>query len=94
MGPAIFKKKRGETLYALRLLPIGGYVSMEGEDEESQDENAFNRKKVWQKIIIVAAGAILNLILGVIVVGVCLSMQPLVGSRYVHSFHEKATSCN
>lgn len=92
MGPAIFKKKKGETLYALRLLPIGGYVSMEGEDEESQDENAFNRKKVWQKFIIVAAGAIMNLILGVVIVATILSMDSLIGTTKIHSFHENAIS--
>ncbi|MBR6552961.1 MAG: site-2 protease family protein [Clostridia bacterium] len=93
MGPAILKKKIGETLYALRLFPIGGFVSMEGEDSESDDEGAFNKKKPYQRFIIVAAGAILNLILGVIVVSVCLSMQDLVGTREVHSFHENAISC-
>ncbi len=92
MGPAIFKKKRGETLYALRLLPIGGYVSMEGEDAESQDENAFNRKKVWQKIIIVAAGAIMNLILGVVIVATVLSMEDLIGTNQILEFHEGAIS--
>ncbi len=94
MGPVLFKKKIGETQYALRLFPIGGFVSMEGEDSESEDDNAFNKKKPYQRFIIVAAGAVLNLILGVLVVAVCLSMQNLVGSRTVHSFHEKATSCN
>lgn len=92
MGPAIFKKKKGETLYALRLLPIGGYVSMEGEDEESQDENAFNHKKVWQRLVIVAAGAIMNLILGVVIVATILSMDSLIGTTKIHSFHENATS--
>ncbi len=92
MGPAIFKKKRGDTLYALRLLPIGGYVSMEGEDTESQDENAFNRKKVWQKIIIVAAGAIMNLILGVVIVATVLSMEDLIGTNQILEFHEGAIS--
>lgn len=94
MGPAILKKKIGETQYALRLFPIGGFVSMEGEDTESDDDRAFNKKKPYQRFIIVAAGAILNLILGVIVVAVCISMQNLVGSRVVHSFDEKAISCN
>ena len=41
MGPAIFKFRKGETKYSLRLLPIGGYVSMEGEDEESDSDRAF-----------------------------------------------------
>ncbi len=92
MGPAIFKKKKGETTYALRLLPIGGYVSMEGEDEESTDENAFNKKKVWQKFIIVAAGAIMNLLLGVVIVATCLSMDDLVGTTQIIDFHENAIS--
>ncbi len=92
MGPAIFKKKKGETTYALRLLPIGGYVSMEGEDEESTDENAFNKKKVWQKFIIVAAGAIMNLILGVVIVATCLSMEELIGTTQIIDFHENAIS--
>ena len=35
MGPAIFKKQKGETLYSLRCLPIGGYCAMEGEDEDT-----------------------------------------------------------
>ena len=94
MGPAILKKKIGETQYALRLFPIGGFVSMEGEDTESDDDRAFNKKKPYQRFIIVAAGAILNLILGVVVVAVCISMQNLVGSRVVHSFDEKAISCD
>ncbi len=92
MGPALFKKKKGDTTYALRLLPIGGYVSMEGEDEESSDENAFNRKKVWQKIIIVAAGAIMNLLLGVVIVSVCLSLDDLVGTTQILQFEENAVS--
>lgn len=92
MGPAIFKKKKGETTYALRLLPIGGYVSMEGEDAESTDKNAFNRKKVWQKFIIVAAGAVMNLILGVVIVATCLAMDDLVGTTQIISFEENAIS--
>ena len=61
MGPAVFKRKKGETQYWVRVLPIGGYVSMEGEDQDSDDDGAFNKKPVWQKMIIVAAGAIMNL---------------------------------
>ncbi len=92
MGPKIISKKKGETSYSLRLLPIGGFVSMEGEDEDSEDDRAFNKKPAWQRFIIVAAGAILNLILGVIVVGICLSCGDLVGTREVHSFFDGATS--
>ena len=46
MGPAIFKKQFGETLYAVRLFPIGGYVAMEGEDDLSDDPNAFSNKNI------------------------------------------------
>ncbi len=63
MGPALFKKQRGETLYALRAIPIGGYCAMEGEDEESEDERAFNNKPAYKKAIIVVAGAAMNLLL-------------------------------
>lgn len=92
MGPKLISKKKGETAYSLRLLPIGGFVSMEGEDEDSEDDRAFNKKPAWQRFIIVAAGAILNLILGVVVVAICLSCSDLVGTREVHSFYENATS--
>ena len=92
MGPKIIKKKKGETTYSLRLLPIGGFVSMEGEDEDSDNPRAFNNKPAWQRLIIVAAGAILNLILGVVVVAICLSCGDLVGSRQIHSFMEGSVS--
>lgn len=73
MGPAIFKKQKGETLYALRAIPIGGYCAMEGEDEESEDESAFNNKKAWQKSLIVVAGAAMNFILCVVIlIGICI----------------------
>lgn len=65
---------------------------MEGEDEESDNPRAFNNKPAWQRFIIVAAGAILNLILGVVVVGICLSCSNLVGSRQIHSFMENSVS--
>ncbi len=92
MGPKLFSKKKGETAYSLRLFPIGGYVSMEGEDEDSEDDNAFNKKPVYQRFIIVAAGAILNLILGVIVVAICLGCSDLVGTRTVADFTETSVS--
>ncbi len=68
MGPCIFQKKKGDTQYSLRLIPMGGFVKMEGEEEESEDENSFSKKKPWQRLIILAAGAIMNFILGIIVI--------------------------
>lgn len=67
MGPALFKKQKGETLYALRAIPIGGYCAMEGEDEDSDDERAFNKKTAWQKALIIVAGAAMNFLLCVVV---------------------------
>ena len=92
MGPALFKFKKGETKYALRLFPIGGYVSMEGEDEESESDRAFYKKPAWQRFIIVAAGGTINLIMGVIIVAVMLSQSNLIGLPQIHSFEENAVS--
>lgn len=63
MGPALWKKQKGETLYALRAIPVGGYCAMEGENEDSPDERAFNNKSPWRKILIVIAGSVMNLLL-------------------------------
>ena len=73
MGPAIFKKKKKETKYSLRILPIGGFVALEGEDEVSDDPHAFGNAKAWKRFIVIAAGATLNIILGLLLVGVMLA---------------------
>lgn len=64
MGPKLFGKQKGDTLYSVRLIPMGGYVKMEGEDEDSESEGAFSKKKPWQRFIILFAGAFMNLVLG------------------------------
>ncbi len=66
MGPAFFKKQKGETQYSLRIFPIGGFCAMEGEDEDSEDERAFNNKPAWQRAIVLAAGAFMNLVTAVV----------------------------
>lgn len=68
MGPAILKKQGTETKYSLRILPIGGFCAMEGEDEESDDPRAFSRQAAWKKLIILVAGAAMNFIMGFIIV--------------------------
>ncbi len=92
MGPTLFKFKKGETKYALRLFPIGGFVSMEGEDEESENERAFCNKPAWQRFIIIAAGGVVNLIMGAIIVAVMLSQANLIGLPEIHSFEENSVS--
>jgi regulator of sigma E protease len=81
MGPKLLKFRKGETLYTVRAIPIGGFCAMEGEDEEAPTPSAiggnsdrdsepadetrsFAHKKVWQRIVIVVAGALMNLLLG------------------------------
>lgn len=92
MGPTIFKKQGKETKYALRLFPIGGFVSMEGEEEESEDSRAFCNQKTWKRMIIIAAGATFNLILGVIVCFFLVGSEDLVGTNEILKFYDTAVS--
>ena len=65
-GPTIFTKEKGETKYALRLIPLGGFVSMEGEEERSEKEGSFSMASIPKRIAIVAAGGLVNIIFGVL----------------------------
>ena len=64
MGPALWSRQKGETLYSLRAFPIGGYCAMEGEDEDTGDPRSFIVQKPWKKLIILCAGSFMNLLLG------------------------------
>ena len=66
MGPAIWKKQVGETLYAVRTIPIGGYCAMEGEDGDSDNPRSFDKAAWWKRLIILVAGAAMNFITGVL----------------------------
>lgn len=94
MGPKLFqrKMKKQGTLLSLRALPIGGYVSMKGEDEDEDAPDSFSRKKVWQRMLIVVAGATMNLILGFLIVFVIVCSSEHLASTTVHSFFDDATS--
>ncbi|MBQ6702016.1 MAG: RIP metalloprotease RseP [Clostridia bacterium] len=85
MGPKIFSwtSKKTNILYSLRLLPIGGYVSMVGEDEDSEDKNALNNKPVWQRMIIVSAGAFMNVLVGILTVFIIVVSSNDLGSNIV-----------
>ena len=67
MGPALWKKQKGETLYALRAIPCGGFCAMEGEDEDSDDPHALYRQGFWAKLVIFAAGAFMNFVTGLVI---------------------------
>lgn len=84
MGPTLLKKQGKETLYSLRLLPIGGFCAMEGEDEESADPRAFTSQAGWKKFLILLAGAAMNFFLGLLIVLVVfMNAQGFVGSTIV-----------
>ena len=68
MGPALWKKQKGETLYSLRAVPLGGYCAMEGEDEDSGDPRAFVVQPAWKRILILCAGSFNNFLLGLMVI--------------------------
>ena len=70
MGPAIWKKQVGETLYCLRCIPIGGYCAMEGEDGDSDNPRAFGSVAWWKRLIILVAGAAMNFLSGLVLLAI------------------------
>lgn len=90
MGPKLFSFTKGETTYSLRLLPIGGYCAMEGEDEDSPDDKAFNNKPVWKRMIVVAMGAVMNILLGLVLMIIIELQTPLLGSNTIAMFEENS----
>lgn len=66
-GPVIWRKQGKQTKYALRLIPLGGFVNMEGEEERSEMEGSFNKASILKRIAIVAAGGLVNILFAVIV---------------------------
>lgn len=86
MGPKIFSFGKGETKYSLRIFPIGGFCAMEGEDEESPEPRAFNNAKVWKRMIVIIAGAVMNIILGFVLMFVVVVQQDAYSSTEVQSF--------
>lgn len=75
MGPVLWSTKKGETVYSVRLLPIGGFCSMEEEIGESTNPRAMASKKPWQKLLIVSAGAIMNFVLACLLLSIVAGYQ-------------------
>ena len=80
LGKIIWQKQGKETKYTLRLIPLGGFCSMEGEDTESDEEGSFSKASVWKRIAIVLAGATVNILFGILVYYVLISS---VGIQFV-----------
>jgi regulator of sigma E protease len=91
MGPALWKKQVGETLYAIRLVPIGGYCAMEGEDGDSEDPHAFDKALWWKRFLILAAGAAMNFIAGVLLMVVVFLPVQRVAVPVIAEFTEFST---
>ena len=83
MGPKLiwYDSKKTGIKYALSAIPIGGYVAMVGEDGESDDPNAFNKKPAWQRFIITVAGAGVNIIAGILAIVILASMVKIGGTE-------------
>ena len=67
MGPALFQKTRGETLYSLRAVPFGGYCAMAEDDGETDDPRAFVNQRLWKKLLVLVAGSFMNFLLGYLI---------------------------
>lgn len=94
MGPKIvsWKSKKYDTVFRLRLLPIGGFVNMVGEDEESELDSAFCNKSVFKRICIVLAGPVMNIILGFILMVVLVIGQKTLLSTTIYQFDDNSLS--
>ena len=92
MGPKIASFQKGETEYSLRLFPIGGFCAMEGEDQSSDNPNAFEKKAVWRRMTVVLAGAFMNLVLGFLLIAILLCTAQKVPSLTIAKFAETTNS--
>ena len=90
MGPKLFGFRKGGTDYKFSLLPIGGYVKLEGEDSESDDPNAFGNKKPWQRLLVLAAGALMNFVLGFVLFVIWCSFSKGFTTNIVDNIVEKS----
>lgn len=88
MGPVLLKKKHKETQYSLRLLPVGGYVAMEGEDGDKTDPDSFENKSPVKRAVIILAGGMVNLLTGVLLMAVLLAGSELIGTNTIADFEK------
>ncbi|MBQ3077840.1 MAG: site-2 protease family protein [Clostridia bacterium] len=108
MGPVLYQWTSGETDYSLRLLPIGGFVRMQGEDNFDEDEEAlplpppepegekktfaFPEVPLWKRFIVISAGAMMNFITALLVMLMLVGAQGVVGTTEVAKFDEDSLS--
>ena len=91
MGPAIWKKQKGETLYSIRCIPIGGYCAMEGEDTDTENPRSFQKAAWWKRLIILVAGSAMNFIAGFLIMVIVFSSAQQFVVPVIQSFEDYAT---
>lgn len=92
MGPVLLKTQKGETQYALRAFPIGGFCAMEGESDESEDSRAFCNVSIGKRMLISATGPAMNLVLGFILL--CVLSTQVIGTTQIGNFYDNARSAS
>ena len=93
MGPAIFKKQVGETVYSIRCIPFGGFCAMEGEDEDTDNPRSFQKAAWWKRLIILVAGAAMNLVAGVLIMMIFFVPVKELVMPVISSFTDYSTVC-
>ena len=91
MGPAIWKKQKGETLYSIRCIPIGGYCAMEGEDTDTENPRSFQKAKWWKRLGILLAGAFMNFVAGILILCIVYAPAKAYLAPVISSFEDYAT---
>ena len=91
MGPALWKKQIGETLYSVRLIPIGGFCAMEGEEEDTDNPRSFQKAAWWKRLIILVAGAAMNFLMGIVLMFLVYLPAQAVVEPVIASFEEFST---
>ena len=86
MGPLIFHKQGKETKYSFRLLPVGGFCAMEGEDEETDDPRSFAAASAFKRLLILVAGSAMNFLAGVVILLIVFSFQDYRAVPVIDSF--------
>lgn len=93
MGPAIVKWQKGETLYSIRCIPIGGYCAMEGEDEDTDNPRSFQKAAWWKRVIILVAGSFMNFIAGLLIFLIVFMPAKEFVVPVIESFESYSTVC-
>ena len=91
MGPAIWKKQKGETLYSIRCIPIGGYCAMEGEDTDTDNPKSFQKAAWWKRLIILVAGSFMNLVAGILIMLIVFMPVQEYADPVISHFEEYST---